>query len=463
MQETISQTKPGEYTYLAFDRLERDSRGFIKTLPLDSIIWGDTFEILKAVADNSIDFIVFSPPYWGLRKYKGKDEQFGLESSFVDYLAKFKLLMMEIFRVLKPSGSVFVNVGDTYNGDKSGNTSGRKDQKSTIGNEKPGINQMAFKKKLQRQIPKGSLMNIPSRIAIMCTDEIGFCQPNWLYWIANNKKPNSSKRRWAVNTEPILFFVKDQERYYFDTQYEEISESMMKEITQKYKGQAKKDYESAGAENASDLKRRIIESYASGKKVGRIARAILDVNVHGYHGMHVAVFPIELVEHLVRAACPRHICNKCGACATLTYAEERINTRPGNGFMKRGGKSGTANDPDANFHRSDISKYRQKIIREPIGYELPCNHTEGTHPGLGLDIFFGSGSSGIALKANGCNFIGFEAVEAYCQEACKRMAVEIPALLTKRKKEAEKKAKANQQVSIEQVSLAHFQTIANSG
>lgn len=440
-----------EYTYTAFEKLKQDTKGYIKELPIDGIIWGDTFEILKHVASNSIDFIAFSPPFWGLRKYKGKDIQFGLEASFLDYIAKFKVLMAEIFRVLKPTGSVFVNIGDTYNGAKSGNTSGRKDQKSTIGNEKAGINEMGIKKKLQKQLPKGSLMNIPARIALMCTDEIGFCQPNWIHWIANNKKPNSSKRRWSVNTEAILWFVKDQSKYYFDTQYEEISESMLKEIMQKYTGKAKKDYASAGAEDASDLKRKIIESYASGKKVGRIARAILDVNVHGYHGMHVAVWPIELVEHLVRAACPRYICNKCGACATLKYEEKRINTRPGTKFLKGGGKSGTHNDPDAKFHKSDLSKYRQKIIRTPIGYELPCKHKDsGTHAGVGLDPFMGSGSAAIALKLNGCNFLGFETVEAYCKEAVKRIAEELPKIEAERAKEAAKKQKALSQMTLEE-------------
>ena len=77
------------------------------------ILIGDVLEQLKKIPSESIDTIVSSPPYWGLRDY-GEEGQWGLEKDFHDYLDKMDLLMNECWRVLKPTGSCWINLGDTY-------------------------------------------------------------------------------------------------------------------------------------------------------------------------------------------------------------------------------------------------------------------------------------------------------------------------------------------------------------
>ncbi len=81
-----------------------------------------------------------SPPYFGLRTYMQNDPyEIGREMWMRDYIRN----LVNVFRVLKPklkdTGSVFVVIGDTYNGDKSGTTNGRSDQYSTIGAQKKGL------------------------------------------------------------------------------------------------------------------------------------------------------------------------------------------------------------------------------------------------------------------------------------------------------------------------------------
>ena len=72
-------------------------------------------DTLAKMENESIDCVITSPPYWQLRDY-GYTGQWGLEPTFHEYLEHLWSMMDEIYRVLKPSGTVWVNLGDTYSG-----------------------------------------------------------------------------------------------------------------------------------------------------------------------------------------------------------------------------------------------------------------------------------------------------------------------------------------------------------
>jgi DNA modification methylase len=80
----------------------------------NKILLGDNLEILKNIPSNSIDMCITSPPYWGLRNYH-VDGQIGNEKTFNEYLDKLINIFSEVKRVLKDTGSCWVNLGDTYN------------------------------------------------------------------------------------------------------------------------------------------------------------------------------------------------------------------------------------------------------------------------------------------------------------------------------------------------------------
>src|SRR3990167_7761373 len=82
-------------------------------MELNKIYQGDSLEILKTFPDKSVDCIVTSPPYYGLRHYDVKG-QIGLEESLEEYLNKMLLITAELKRVLKKSGTLFWNHGDSY-------------------------------------------------------------------------------------------------------------------------------------------------------------------------------------------------------------------------------------------------------------------------------------------------------------------------------------------------------------
>ena len=80
---------------------------------INQIICGDAYEVLKQFPSDTIDCVVTSPPYWALRDY-GVEGQMGLELTFQEYLAKLCAIFDEVKRVLKASGTCWVNIGDTY-------------------------------------------------------------------------------------------------------------------------------------------------------------------------------------------------------------------------------------------------------------------------------------------------------------------------------------------------------------
>src|SRR5882724_2458677 len=88
-------------------------------MPLDlqqwtnRIICGDASEVLRQLPDDSVDCVITSPPYWRLRDY-GVAGQQGLESTFSEYIERLCAVFDEVRRVLKPTGTCWVNLGDTY-------------------------------------------------------------------------------------------------------------------------------------------------------------------------------------------------------------------------------------------------------------------------------------------------------------------------------------------------------------
>jgi DNA methylase len=113
-----------------------------------------------------------------------------------------------VSRVLKKSGSCFVVLSDKFNNGGRDTKRRRKEK--------------GFVKYRDRIIPDCSLSNIPSRFAIAMTDRLRFIQKNEIIWGKPNGFPNgaAARRRFFINYEHVLFYVKDKNKYYFQTQYE---------------------------------------------------------------------------------------------------------------------------------------------------------------------------------------------------------------------------------------------------
>ena len=161
-------------------------------------------DTLKRMPNDFIDSVITSPPYWQLRDY-GYEGQWGLEPTYQDYLQHLWLMMDLIWLKLKPTGTVWINLGDTY-GTKSGSMgNGLFDPKNPIATNT---------KFEQSQSIHKCLLLIPHRFAIGCIDR-GWIVRNDIIWAKRNGMPESVTDRFSKKHEYFFFMVKS-EKYYFD-------------------------------------------------------------------------------------------------------------------------------------------------------------------------------------------------------------------------------------------------------
>lgn len=179
-----------------------------------TILIGDVLEKIKEIPENSIDCVITSPPYWGLRDY-GSPGQWGLEQDFNEYLGKLKTLMSELRRVVKDTGTIWVNLGDTY-GTVSGNyeQASKGNAKDYEGMKENNLDQYPSQKNMKKNVQSKSRVGIPERFYTQCIDD-GWIARNHIPWIKPNHMPSSALDRFTNTWESIFFFAKKQ-KYFFD-------------------------------------------------------------------------------------------------------------------------------------------------------------------------------------------------------------------------------------------------------
>jgi len=375
---------------------------------INKIIQGDCLEQLKKLDDNSIDCIMTSPPYWALRNYN-VEGQLGLEPNFNDYINKLCDIFDEIKRVLKPTGTCWINIGDTYSGNRNGNT-----------NYNEGFNQRweGSPNKIQKQSEMGksgvirkmdiekSLCQIPSRFAIEMTNR-GWILRNEIIWYKPNCMPSSVRDRFTVDFEKLFFFTKSK-KYYFETQYEPNVTEIKKDI--KWKGNQERSY--VYGKSISDK-----NTLGSAKnEQGRNKRCVWRITTKPYKEAHFATYPETLCETPIKAGCPEFICKRCG------FIKEKIIECKGIPRDRTKGKLRNIGQQDGfgSIGGKDLYEWKQENPNIFKGYST-CNCNEGFESGIVLDPFFGSGTTGlVALKQNK-KFIGIELNSEYVNMAKVRL------------------------------------------
>ena len=252
----------------------------------NTIYQGNSLEVLKTLPDNSIDCCVTSPPYWGLRDY-GHDEQLGSEPHFKDFVNNLCNIFDEIKRVLKDTGTCFVNLGDTY-GTQSGSMG------TGLIEPKYGHNETRDFKQPNVNMHK-SLCMVPERFAIEMVDR-GWTLRNQIIWHKPNQMPSSATDRFTVDFEKIFFFVKEPMGYYFEQQFEKSLTVGSKSGT--WTGNVKEDTAKISAYNHSGS--------AFVTKEDKNMRTVWSVNTEPSSDAHFATYPQKLVERMVKAGCPEN-------------------------------------------------------------------------------------------------------------------------------------------------------------
>lgn len=169
---------------------------------------GDALEVLRGLAAGSVDCVVTSPPYFGLRDY-GQEGQYGLEETPAEYVEQLRLVFAEVRRVLAVDGTAWLNLGDSYAGKAN---AGQQFTKNRGRNVAPvGL---PAQRNMLAHAPYKSLLGIPWRVALALVDD-GWTLRNDVVWSKPNAMPESITDRLASRHEHVFLLTKGP-RYWFD-------------------------------------------------------------------------------------------------------------------------------------------------------------------------------------------------------------------------------------------------------
>jgi DNA modification methylase len=230
--------------------------------------------------DTCVDCCVTSPPYFGLRDY-GDPAQIGLEATPEAYVATIVAVFREVKRLLKDSGTLWLNLGDSYagsgaggGGNNKGNERGQHDLMAVCGRPRPS-----------ESVKPKDLVGIPWRVAFALQAD-GWYLRSDIIWSKPNPMPESVTDR-PTKAHEYLFLLAKSERYYYDAAA--IAEAAIRAG----------DWNNATPQHAEYAMSRVV-------RVGdmRNKRSVWTVATMPYSGAHFATFPEALIEPCVLAGCP---------------------------------------------------------------------------------------------------------------------------------------------------------------
>lgn len=251
-----------------------------------TLLLGDALEQLRTLPDGSVDCIVTSPPYYGLRDY-GTAGQYGLESTPAAYVETMRGLFAEARRVLADDGTLWLNLGDSYvcspkGTEAAGGLEGRSNHQTTpAGSGGKNGGGLAAKQ----------LLGIPWRTAFALQDD-GWFLRNEIIWHKPNAMPESVRDRLSSRHEHLFMLTKSPQ-YSFD----------LDAIREPHTAPERKA--GARAFRARDLnhERTGTGAYTGPDARGRNPGDVWTVATRPYPAAHFAVFPIDLPIRCIKAGC----------------------------------------------------------------------------------------------------------------------------------------------------------------
>lgn len=269
-------------------------------MEINKIYNEDCLTGLKKLDDESIDCCITSPPYFGLRDY-GHEEQIGLEQTPELFVAKMVEVFTEVKRALKPDGTLWFNMGDTYYNYRGTNDFSTK---QTISNNKAHEMQSASgKRNFKNESLKGKdLIGIPWMCAFALRSAGWYLRQD-IIWNKPNPMPESVTDR-CTKAHEYIFLLSKSSQYYYDN--EAIKEESVDE--ESYTGRRERNAPTMAKHDLKNLKNAgsIQENgkLTSGQVYEkRNKRSVWTVTTRPFKDSHFATFPERLITDMIKAGC----------------------------------------------------------------------------------------------------------------------------------------------------------------
>lgn len=405
------------------------------TVPLTigpcTLYCGDALQSLKSLADCSVQCCVTSPPYYGLRDY-GVDGQIGLESTPEEYVARMVEVFGEVRRVMRPDGTCWINMGDSYNaslGQRTVHDKAGTKQRTVRGScESASRNTPNLKPK--------DLCGIPWRLAFALQAD-GWWLRQDIIWHKPNPMPESVTDR-CTKAHEYIFLLTKSARYYFDAE-------AIKEPSGSWNGSRFDDERDLSIRPTTGRGPRNIIGNMSDRGVTRTTeglnlktadektsenrnkRSVWTVPSAPYSEAHFATFPPDLIKPCILAGTSaRGCCPKCGAPWERVVESEPYSLRPKSRPV--GNMRGVS---DSDFRAIGEPQQGNVGVRtKTTGWHSSCGHDGAPTfydnppmPCTVLDPFGGSGTTGMVAIELGRKAILIELNPDYIELARKRCDV----------------------------------------
>lgn len=284
---------------------------------MNPVYWtlvGDCIEQMRTLADQSVNCVVTSPPYFGLRDY-GVDGQIGLEESPEAYVERLVEVFREVRRVLRDDGTLWLNLGDSYAGSGKGGNPDHGKQSTNSGSlgvgclygkavENQEVQRAATRARFRAESASGikpkDLIGIPWR-AVFALQADGWYLRQDIIWHKPNPMPESVKDR-CTRAHEYVFLLSKSSRYYYN--HEAVKEDAVSTKDSKFIDSGADKQRGHGGRHAGFNGRYAKKLEAEGAPTTRNRRSVWTVSTRPFKGAHFATFPPDLIEPCILAGCP---------------------------------------------------------------------------------------------------------------------------------------------------------------
>lgn len=290
-----------------------------------TLLHGDCRELLPTLPDRSVQCIVTSPPYYGLRRYTSDPREIGNEATPFAYVTALVAVFAEVWRVLRDDGVLWLNLGDSYSGGKSGRAdmdrpNGKGIRQQSTG--KLGL-YMRHDNKPPDGIPAKNLLGMPWRVAFALQDA-GWILRSDIIWAKPNCMPESVTDRPTRAHEYLFLFAK-QARYYYDATAIEEESAPSSKARAKYNG---------GSPSPKSIEGTAAGVFCGPPTTGRAygqgrnKRSVWEIATQPFSGAHFATMPEALIEPCILAGSSAQACETCGAAwGRVVESTGHVNSR----------------------------------------------------------------------------------------------------------------------------------------